>query len=358
MTLLSELRANAGNRPAVAYGFAFVVVAAALALTQVLGSWAEADFTALYVLAVLLAASVGGLGPGLLATVLSALLIGLMQAGWTDPVDLGWDDLLRTGVFVVAAVVVNSLVASRRVAEEKLRAAIAQLKRDDRAKDEFLATLSHELKTPLTSVLGWASVLEESGAAPALVATAAHSITGSARAQQHLIDELLDSSRIIFQKLTIEKNPIDLVRIARATVDGIRPVSEQKKVLLNVDLPSRPCVIEGDEFRIRQVISNLLSNAVKFTPAGSWVALRLEIDGSRANVVVSDAGEGIDPAVLPRLFDRFQQGEGASAKGGLGLGLAIARHLVEAHHGSLAAFSDGLGHGSTFTVTLPLAMEA
>ena len=351
----TERRRDPGKRAAVSYGFAFLCVAAALALTQLLGDWAKSDFTALYVLVVLLATSVSGLRAGLLATVLSAVIIAYMQVGWVKQPDLGWDDLLRTGVFILAALVVSSLAARRRDAEEKLRAAVAQLRRDDRAKDEFLATLSHELKTPLTSILGWSALLAEGDPDPSLVAAATESITGSARSQQHLIDELLDVSRIMFEKFTIEKAPVDLVHVAREIADVIRPASVKKRVVLDVDLPARSCVIEGDEYRIKQLISNLLSNAVKFTPTGGWIALRLEVRDSQARVVVRDTGEGIDPAFLPRLFDRFQQGEGATAKGGLGLGPAIARHVVEAHHGSLAAFSLGRGKGATFTATFPLA---
>jgi signal transduction histidine kinase len=230
-----------------------------------------------------------------------------------------------------------------------------QLRRDDRAKDEFLAMLSHELRTPLTSILGWASVLAAGNVDPPLATTAIESIVGSAQSQQRLIDELLDVSRILFHKLRFDMHPLELGRLVQASADVIRPMSAQKRVALSVEIPDRPCMIEGDDGRIRQVLSNLLSNAVKFTPAGGWIALRLEIFDSHANVVVSDAGEGIEPSVLPRLFDRFQQADGSAAKGGLGLGLAIARHVVEAHHGSLTAFSGGRGTGSTFTARFPLS---
>ena len=330
----------------ISHALALLLVGAAFGLTQLLGQWAEADFTAIYVVAVLLSSLAGGIGPGVLAAGLATALIAQLPDA-TGRTDFGWDDVLRAAVFMLVALLVSSLV-------DRLRLAVAQLRRADRAKDEFLAMLSHELKNPLTSILGWAEVLARDESDPQLVATAAASIGDSARAQQHMIDELLDVSRIVFDKFTFSKGPVDLVRVARATADVIRPVAGEKRVSLEVELPSRSCVVEGDEYRIRQVVSNLLANAVKFTPSGGSASLRVDLVDSQARVIVADSGEGIDPAAIPHLFERFHQANGAAAKGGLGLGLAIARHVMHAHGGSIAAFSAGKGQGATFTASFPV----
>jgi signal transduction histidine kinase len=236
-------------------------------------------------------------------------------------------------------------------AEEKAR---TEAERVARAKDEFIATLSHELRTPLTSILGWSRILVDGGGDEATVALAAESIAQSARSQQFLIEDLLDVSRIILGKFHMEINPVDLNPLAQAAADMIQPIAEAKQIELRVEPPRRPCVINADGRRIKQVIWNLLSNAVKFTPSGGQIELRVEIAGSWARIVVSDNGEGIDPELIPHLFERFRQADGATAKGGLGLGLSIARHVVDAHGGSVSAVSGGKGKGSTFVAELPL----
>ncbi|HEY3053400.1 MAG TPA: ATP-binding protein [Thermoanaerobaculia bacterium] len=338
------------------YAFALVCVAAALAATELLGPWAEPDFSTLYVLAILVVSSVCGLGPGLFATVLAATSIAYAQVGWRYAVDLGWDDVFRAGVFFAVAVIVSSLVARQRAAEEQLREAVMQLKKADSAKDDFLAMLSHELRTPLTSILGWATILGDRNVDAATVATAADSIRQSARSQQYLVDDLLDLSRIVFDKFRIDASPVDLVPLVKSTAELIKPVADAKKVELRTELPKRPCVIVGDDQRIKQVIWNFLTNAVKFTPSGGEVDLRIEVDDSQVQVVVSDNGEGIEPLSLPHVFDRFQQSDNGAKKGGLGLGLAIARYVVEAHHGSVSALSEGRGKGATFIARFPLTM--
>ena len=339
------------------YGLAVLCVGVAFIMTRFLGSWASPDFTALYVLAVLLTSLVGGLGAGLLATLLSAASVAYTQVGSFSEVDIGWDDVFRAAVFIVTAVVVSSLAARRRAAEQELRDAIEQLRQADLAKDDFLATLSHELRTPLTSILGWATILEDGGGQPETVAAAAASIKQSARSQQYIVDDLLDLSRIIFSKFRIEMRPVDLITLVREVIDLIKPLADAKRVQCRIDLPLRPCVITGDAERIKQVIWNFASNAVKFTPPGGRIVFRLEVVDSQAQISVSDSGEGIEPDLLPRVFDRFRQGNGAASKPGLGLGLAISRHIVEAHHGSVGATSDGRGKGATFIARFPLTFE-
>ena len=238
--------------------------------------------------------------------------------------------------------IVRSALAERAAAETVAR-----------AKDEFIATLSHELRTPLTSILGWSRILGESPD-EATIAMAAESIAQSARSQQFLIEDLLDVSRIILGKFQMEISPVDLNPLAQAAADMIRPIAEAKQIELLLELPRRPSVINGDGRRIKQIIWNFLSNAVKFTPAGGHVALRVEMVDSRAKIVVSDNGEGINPELIPNLFERFRQGDGAVAKGGLGLGLSIARYVVEAHGGSISAVSEGKGKGATFEASLPV----
>jgi signal transduction histidine kinase len=329
--------------------------AIAVTVTKILGPWAEPDFTALFALAVLCASTIGGLGPGLLATLLATAGTAYAQAGWTPAIDIGRDDAFRLGVFAIVAVIVSSLAARQRAAEEQLRGAVTRLKDADAAKDRVLASLSHELRTPLTSMLGWASLLAEPDVDAATIAVAADSIRQSARSQQVLIDDLLDLSRIVFGKFQLNLKPDDLVPLIRASADLIRPAAEEKAIALTTTLPPEPCLINGDGQRIRQVVWNFLTNAVKFTPPGGRIDLRLSITGMNAQVIVSDTGEGIAPASLARIFDRFQQGEDSTSKGGLGLGLAIAKFIVEAHGGSIAASSDGRGRGATFVATFPLA---
>ncbi len=329
----------------------------AFVIAAMLGTWAEPDDTALYALAVLVASSIGGVGPGLLATVLAAAGTAFAQVGWAAAPDLGWDDVFRVSMFIVVALVVSSLATRQRAAEDGLRDAVRKLKEADSAKDRFLATLSHELRTPLTSILGWATILGEQPDDPATVAAGAESIRQSARTQQVLVDDLLDLSRIIFDKFHIDRSPIDLVPLARETIDLMTPAAASKQIELVLQLPKRPCVIIGDAHRIKQVIWNFLSNAVKFTPPRGRVELRIEVAGSEVVVLVTDSGMGIEPDQLSSIFERFQQGEGAVQKGGLGLGLAIAHHVVEAHHGTVEARSDGREKGATFSARFPLVMS-
>jgi signal transduction histidine kinase/DNA-binding response OmpR family regulator len=258
-------------------------------------------------------------------------------------------------------------VAERKQAEEaraqlliRERAARAEAERANRVKDEFLATLSHELRTPLTAILGWARMLRTTQLDEQMRARAIEIIERNAQSQSQLIDELLDVSRIVTGKLTLNVRPVELLAVVEAATDSIRPAAEAKSISLDATLDPAAGAVSGDPSRLQQVIWNLFSNAVKFTPPGGRVGVRLERDGASARLTVSDTGVGIDPQVLPYIFDRFRQADGSTTRehGGLGLGLAIVRHLVELHGGTVSAGSDGRGHGATFTVTLPLARAA
>lgn len=256
-------------------------------------------------------------------------------------------------------------VTARQSAEEERaaslvreRAARRHAEEADRLKDEFLATLSHELRTPLTSILGWASMIRNGEVEGSGVARAIETIERNARSQARLIDDLLDVSRIITGNLRLDLHPLNLAPIVDAALDALRPTADVKGIRLQTHFEPRECLIKGDPNRLRQVIWNLLSNAIKFTPRGGIVDVDLTCVES-ARLTVRDTGEGIDPEFLPYVFDRFRQAEASISRkqGGLGLGLAVVRHLVELHGGAIAAESQGLGRGAVFTVELPIAQE-
>jgi len=275
-------------------------------------------------------------------------------------------------------------VTVRELAEEE-RAALLARERDlrrqaeeaDRLKDEFLATLSHELRTPLTSILGWATLIRNGEVDRAEnLDRALEIIERNARSQARLIDDLLDVSRIITGNLQLDVRPLNVAPIMETAIDALRPAADAKGIHIEIALDSKSCLVSGDPNRLRQVIWNLLMNAIKFTPRGGSVSLRLECSpgsagilpsssspssatGSHVRLIVSDTGDGISPEFLPYVFHRFRQEEGSISRkaGGLGLGLAVVRHLVELHGGGVSAESAGQGKGSSFTVELPLAAD-
>jgi signal transduction histidine kinase len=259
------------------------------------------------------------------------------------------DDI--AGIIVVANEVTEQVMARRRV--EDLRAAAENA---SRAKDEFLSTLSHELRTPLNAIVGWSSLLSSGTIPPNQVGRAVETIERNARVQARLIDDMLDLSRIEQGKLVLSVGPLELSRIVEAALDAVRPAADAKGVRLQPVLDSNATVV-GDTDRLQQVVWNLLSNAIKFTPRGGHVHVRLHRDHSHVEVIVSDTGQGIEPEFLPYVFDRFRQADGGFTRkaGGLGLGLAIVRSLVELHGGSVVATSDGKDRGATFVVQLPVA---
>ena len=229
----------------------------------------------------------------------------------------------------------------------------------NRIKDEFLATLSHELRTPLTSLLGWSSVLREARRDEKVLNQGLEAIDRNARVQAQLIDDLLDVSRIVSGKLNLDVRPLDITSVARAAINVVRPAADAKGILLEYWAEPGLGAICADSARLHQIIWNLLSNAVKFTPSGGRIHVRVERDGTDARVTVKDTGQGIDSEFLPRVFDRFRQADSSTTRsfGGLGLGLAIVRHLVELHGGTVSAQSDGVNKGATFSTTFPLLAD-
>jgi signal transduction histidine kinase/CheY-like chemotaxis protein len=243
---------------------------------------------------------------------------------------------------------------------EAERAARGEAERANRMKDEFLATLSHELRTPLHAILGWTTLLRLPGLAEEKRRQGVDVIERNARAQSRLIEDLLDMNRIASGKLTLDIQRHDLRTIVQDAVRSMRPQFDAKGVRLRATAGDAPCVVNGDAARLAQVVGNLLSNAAKFTPAGGQVDVALARDGESARVAVRDTGEGIEPAFMERIFERFAQADASSARrhGGLGLGLSIVRQLVAMHGGSIRVESEGAGKGTTFEVTLPLAGES
>jgi PAS domain S-box-containing protein len=259
----------------------------------------------------------------------------------------------RVEFFIVQA----SDITERKRAEEERERLLREAQEANRLKDEFLATVSHELRTPLTAILGWAHLLRGGGLGGEAAVKALETIERNARSQSQLIDDLLDVSRIVTGKLRLEIMPVDPHTFIDAAVESVRPAAEAKGVRLEKVTDTGAETVMGDPARLQQVVWNLLMNAVKFTPRGGRVQIRLERVNSQVEIAVADTGAGIDPEFLPHVFERFRQADQKTTRqhGGLGLGLAIVRHLVELHGGSVRADSGGEGAGATFTVALPVA---
>jgi len=240
-----------------------------------------------------------------------------------------------------------------QLAREQVARAAAEAA--NRSKDEFLAMVSHELRSPLNAILGYTRMLRAcpAGSEEAVKATAV--IERNAKAQLQIVEDLLDSARIIEGKLRIEPGPVDLVPVVEAALDTARSAAEAKGVMLAADFGPLPEQVRGDPTRLQQIVWNLLTNAVKFTPEGGLVELRMEGDADSVRITVSDTGKGIEPEFLPFVFDHFKQADPSSARrhGGLGLGLSLVKHLVELHGGTITAASEGKGRGAAFTVRLP-----
>ncbi|MFN2598908.1 MAG: ATP-binding protein [Pyrinomonadaceae bacterium] len=239
----------------------------------------------------------------------------------------------------------DEILRAKKVAEEATR-----------AKDEFLAVVSHELRTPLTAILGWARMLKTGKLDDATTARALDTIERNAESQNQLIEDLLDFSRIISGKIRLDVGRVELDSLVEAALNVVRPAADAKGIRLQAVLDPRAGPVSGDAERLQQVMWNLLSNAIKFTPKGGRVQIRLERVNSSVEITVSDTGRGISPDFLPYVFERFRQADNTTTRqhSGLGLGLAITKHIVELHGGTIRAVSPGEGQGASFTVRLPV----
>jgi PAS domain S-box-containing protein len=268
------------------------------------------------------------------------------------------------GVFTErAARIIEGIAATASIAMDNAKlyeaAKIARnaAEESSRLKEEFLATISHELRTPLNAILGWSNMLRSGRMQPEVTAKALDTIERNARAQAQLIEDLLDVSRIITGKFKMDVRPIDPASFTEAAIESVQPTADAKGIRLIKVIDTGAVSVPGDPVRLQQVVWNLLSNAVKFTPRGGKVQVNLARVNSHVEIAVSDTGQGIPPEFLPHVFDRFRQAEQTVNRqhGGLGVGLAIVRHLVEMHGGSVAAASEGKDQGSIFTVRLPVS---
>jgi PAS domain S-box-containing protein len=251
----------------------------------------------------------------------------------------------------------TEIAAERTQLLESERAARAEAERLGRMKDEFLATLSHEMRTPLNAIQGWAALLRHKRSNPQDLDRGLETIERNVRIQTQIVNDLLDMSRIISGKIHLEIQPLQLHEVIDNAIDAIRHTADAKQIRVNTMLDSSIGWVRGDPARLQQVLWNLLTNAVKFTPAGGRIQVVLERVNSHAEIVIEDSGVGIEPEVLPYVFDRFRQGDATITRryGGLGLGLSIVRTLVELHGGSVRVKSPGENLGSTFCVALPVS---
>ncbi|HEX6213121.1 MAG TPA: ATP-binding protein [Methylomirabilota bacterium] len=353
--------------------YTLAVAAPTLAVLLMLPLRSPAVESPPFVAAILLVAWLAGFGPAVVATGLSALAIDYVFLSPTygfDGIYTEWPWFL---VFVAVSLIIAKLAADYRRAEEarhlllrreqqsRAEAERARTEADaaNRAKDEFLAVLSHELRTPLTAMLGWARMLRAGRLAPDQVHHAVGVIERNIRFQAQLVNDLLDVSRITSGKLHLDFAPVDLVATIDVVLESTRPMANAKGIAVSRELGAAVVFVRGDRGRLHQIVANVVSNAIKFTPPGGRIDVRLDRTARAARVVVRDTGTGIDPALMPNIFDRFKQGDSSTTRshGGLGLGLAIVRHLVELHGGSVEATSPGPGQGSTFTIMLPISAD-
>ncbi len=254
---------------------------------------------------------------------------------------------------VLAGIQLHEMTEQAETRRSQAEAATAEAEAASHAKDEFLAVLSHELRTPLNAILGWTHMLRSGSMNAAEVDRALAIIERNAMLQMQLISDLLHVSQAISGRLRLDVQAVDLAPLLASSLDALRPAAQAKDIVME-SCVERVLPILGDPGRVQQILWNLLSNAVKFTPAQGRVQVGLVQAGATVQITVTDSGVGIEPALLPYVFDRFRQGDSSYARsfGGLGLGLAIVRQLVELHGGTVRAESAGKGLGSTFTVTL------
>ncbi len=359
-----------------------LVSLAALFRASLLGSWmGDRAPLGLFTMAIIFAAWKGGLLPGLFATVLSIAMGSLL---FIAPHSFTPQHFTILGIFLVngclISLVCGSMLESRKKAEaarEEVELGQSQLRESEGRfrqlaeiehaarleaertavlKDEFLATVSHEMRTPLTAMLGWVQLLRNGSLTGDSIPKALETIERNARAQAKLIDDLLDMSRILSGRLRLDVHRVSPAETVEAAIAAAEPAAAAKNIQLTSHLDFRVGLVPGDATRLQQIIWNLLSNAIKFTPSGGEVTVAVTDLKSRVEISVSDTGEGIEPKFLPHVFDRFRQQDASTVRKhqGLGLGLSIVKQLVELHGGSVRVESEGSGKGTNFVVSLPV----
>jgi signal transduction histidine kinase len=342
------------------FAIALAAVAMVFAIDRAAGAAMDdgSQFLSLGI-AVMASAWFAGTGPALAATVLGAVL-GASEVGSTSTEHVA--ESTHLALFVVQGVLLTALVAelrgARRAAEQEAQVAEAARREGDtanRMKDEFLATVSHELRTPLNPVLGWVHLLRTGKLDKPTATRGLEAIERNVRLQAQLTMDLLDVSKALTGKLQVESAPTHLTDALRQAIAAAAPAAKAKGVHLDASLPDRPVVVLGDAARLRQIAWHLVANAIKFTPRDGTVKVSAESTGHDALLIVRDSGTGIDPAFLPRIFDRFTQEDSSTTRtaGGMGVGLALVRGLVELQGGEIQA-SNSEGGGAVFTVRFPL----
>ncbi len=320
------------------------------------GPAAEVNLRLLLLAGVMLSSWLGGLGPGLLATLFAS--VGLIYSNPPMGNFLSTESIhsLRLVEFIIVALLITFLNDRRRKAQRRAEMAQIEAEVANQSKDRFLATVSHELRTPLAAVIGWTKFLKTNQNDRAVRTKAIEVIERNANKQLQLIEDLLDTSQLTQGHFQLVTAPTDLARVAELAVDVVRPAIDAKGLQLQTHIEADGARLIADERRLQQVIWNLLSNAIKFTPEGGVIKLVLKYTDSQAYLIVKDSGMGIDSGLLPHVFERFHQGDLSKVKpGGLGLGLAIARDLVLLHGGTIEVVSRGVGQGAKFIIKLPLA---
>jgi signal transduction histidine kinase len=382
------VRPSSAARPYLVSALAIVIALAVRALMAPL--WETTAPFALFMFATALTAWFAGTGPALVTGAAGVFTRVYFDAAGAVTAR-GWEEGVRLALFVLYAVAVAivlnrmredrralsaSVESARRELEERrrveaaLRASEQRLQQladvlderrlvaedANRLKDEFLAVVSHELRTPLNAILGWSSLLRGGTLPPARTLHALDVIARNARRQSEIVGDLIDAARTITGQLRLERLRVTLQEPVYSAIRSVRPAADARFIELVITAPSLPLLVWGDANRLEQVVGNVLANAVKFTPPNGRVEVRLAACDGFAEITIADTGIGIDPDTLPFVFDRFHQGDSSPSRshGGLGLGLTIARHIVELHRGSLEARSEGQNKGATFTIRLPL----
>src|SRR5512135_1387280 len=340
-------------------GVAVSVVALALLMTLAIPPVRNESPTALFFAAVMVSSWYGGLGTGLLATALATGAIDSFIMPPVDAVVLGPGEIVRIGVFVLVALLISALNASRQRLGEALHQRAVQLAEADRRKDEFLATLAHELRNPLAAIGGALEVLRRGRGDSAEAVKTWRIIDRQARQMARLTDDLLDASRITRGAITLRKEEVNLGTVVAHAVETARTLIDERRHELSVALPPEPVRLEADSLRLEQVLVNLLHNAAKYTESGGRIWLVAERTGDEIALRVRDTGIGIAPEMLPRVFDLFVQAGHLRTRvqEGLGIGLSLVRSLVVMHGGRIRAQSAGVGRGSEFIVHLPALLE-